>query len=179
MRASNLGLSLVFVVALLSGCPDQGQDPEPFDSGGLPTDVPLGPNPTEGAVILFGEGFDLVNGAGLRLGHGRTAMEQALGAPDRVRDMGPAGVTFAYDELFVTGTLSGPEGNAEVAAIHLHPGFLGQSSGGIGLSSSSVDVETTIGGAVTDPFLSVSFHTSRGVAIDWDGDSMRRLTLLP
>jgi len=104
-------------------------------------------------------------------------MQEALGAPARVRDLGMAGVRFEYPSYDVAGLLSGSGNDATVVQLTVFPGFQALEPVSLGFGSSQSDIESQYGTPGEDPFLGTWRYEDRGIAFEWDGDSLARIHL--
>lgn len=120
-----------------------------------------------------------IEGQALSLGTTRATMDETLGAPSRVRDMGALGVRFEYPAYDVAGVLSGPGSDATVTQLTVFPDFQTLEPVSLGFGSSQSDIESQYGSPSADPFLGTWRYEDRGVAFEWDGDSLSRIHLFP
>ena len=158
MKASTCGIVVLTMAFLLAGCggdevPEAGVDR--IDPGG--------------GVAFAGES--------LELNTARSSTAERFGPLDE-RDLDAIGIWFGIPDAHVSGVFSGGA-DGGIASLHVGSGFEGELDEGIGIGSGRADVEAAFGEAERDPFLSIWWYRSRGVAFELEGDVVSRIHVFP
>ena len=156
VRCLLLGLSGVLVLAN-AGCKDgDGEDC-------------LG-----GAELVAGCGASL-DGNAIRVGDGRTGVEDAFGAPSSSGDLADLGVRFEYDDVPLSGLFSAADG--VVTTVNLRDGFAGSTEGGVGVGSDQATVTDEFGEALSDPVLGMLWYPEAGIAFEIADGKVTRIQI--
>ncbi len=115
-------------------------------------------------------------GGELRLGDDASATITALGLPQTAHDLGEQGTRYAWPDH---GVAAHADASGSVVAIHLLPGFAGTSELGVGFGSSAADVDAALGAAEVEPFLGLWRYPELGLALQWSGDAVAGMHVLP
>ncbi len=165
-------LVLLTAVLLAASCGSDSKSSETPATGERPDAA----GDTVEQAIMPGEGL-VAGGKEIRLGLTRASLEQALGPPASLRDLGALGLRFAYPDLHLSGMLAGPEQGAEVTSLTAHPGFDEGSAERTWVGVPESEIHARLGEPLRDPFLGVWWYRGDGVAFEMDGASVVAVTV--
>ena len=151
----NLYTALLGIAFLFVGC---GED--------LLEEAADGIQPGSGVTIA---------GEALELTATRSTTEERFGAIENVRDVGSTGVWFELPNAPICGTFTGSETTDTVAILHLGQGFSGTTEGGLTIGSDKAAVQAAFGEPELDPFLSLWWYRTHGIAFELEGDVVARI----
>ena len=127
--------------------------------------------------IVPGQGFE---GSAATLKLGWTLAEVQAGAKGEplLRPLGPLGQRFAYPDLGAQGLLQGEGEAATVRALYLGAGFVGQTDEGIGLGSTTEQVEAAYGKPDVEPFVRTRWYRERGIGFTVEDAAVVRIVVV-
>ena len=115
-----------------------------------------------------------VKGVHLAVGAPLPPAPEALGAPEPLRDLGPAGVRVRYPDVGLAVTLTGTSLQDTVRSLALTAGFGGKVDT-LGLGSTRSDVQAAFGAPTVDPLLGAWLYPAKGLTFRFDADAVSEI----
>ena len=152
----------------LVGCGAEGNPPP---SGAAPVDDPCAP----AGSFAPGDSVTLC-GVTLRLGDEVPSALSGLGLPTTTHDLGSDGSRLAWPDHGVTAYM---DTEGAILALHLLPGYEVAADASVAFGASAAEVEAALGVATVEPFLGLWQYPELGLALQWSGDEVGGVHILP